>query len=205
MTKGPVPPPLPPDPAPGSSSSPRRRTTGCWRNAQRRFPGGTMRLVSERQFPISTTVTGALLRIKAGGLRELHWHPNADEWQYYVRGRGRMTVFGSHGRARTDEFAAGDVGYVPQGYGHYIENIGSEELEVVIVLNNGSYKYDFGHGLDGRYAGPGAGHQFQGAGAHLRGLPQARNNHAGVNARSGETSSHYRFFFFAKIAFQLSL
>ena len=67
-------------------------------------------------------------------MRELHWHPNADEWQYYVRGRGRMTVFGSRGRARTDEFAAGDVGYVPQGYGHYIENIGSEELEVVLVL-----------------------------------------------------------------------
>ena len=51
-----------------------------------------------------------------------------------------MTVFGIHGRARTDEFAAGDVGYVPQGYGHYIENTGSEDLEVVLVLNNGSYQ-----------------------------------------------------------------
>jgi len=27
-----------------------------------------------------------------------------------------MTVFGSHGRVRTEEFNAGDVGYVPQGY-----------------------------------------------------------------------------------------
>ena len=45
-----------------------------------------------------------------------------------------------HGRARTEEFAAGDVGYVPQGYGHYIENVGSEDLEVVIVLNNGTYQ-----------------------------------------------------------------
>jgi oxalate decarboxylase len=51
-----------------------------------------------------------------------------------------MTVFGSHGRARTDEFAAGDVGYVPQGYGHYIENIGSDDLEVVFALNNGAYE-----------------------------------------------------------------
>ena len=39
-------------------------------------------------------------------VRELHWHPHAAEWQYYIK---RMTVFGSHGRARTDEFAAGDV------------------------------------------------------------------------------------------------
>src|SRR3990172_12326365 len=52
----------------------------------------------------------------------------------------RMTVFGSHGRARTDEFSAGDVGYVPQGYGHYIENIGSGELQVMAVFNNGSYE-----------------------------------------------------------------
>ena len=51
-----------------------------------------------------------------------------------------MSVFGSHGRTRTDEFAAGDVGYVPQGYGHYIENTGSEDLEVVVVLNNGVYE-----------------------------------------------------------------
>ena len=51
-----------------------------------------------------------------------------------------MTVFGSHGRARTDEFAAGDVGYVPQGYGQYIENTGKDEVQVVLVLNNATYK-----------------------------------------------------------------
>src|SRR3954465_13005781 len=96
------------------------------------YQGGTNRLVSEREFPISTTVTGALMRIKPGGLRELHWHPNAAEGQYYIRARGGMSWFGSHGPSRTDDFAAGDVGYLPQGYGHYIENTGSDDLEVVI-------------------------------------------------------------------------
>jgi oxalate decarboxylase len=51
-----------------------------------------------------------------------------------------MTVFGPHGRSRTDEFGPGDVGYVPQGYGQYIENIGSDDLEVLIFLNNGTYE-----------------------------------------------------------------
>jgi oxalate decarboxylase len=74
------------------------------------FAGGTMRKVSELEFPISTTMTGALLIIEPGALRELHRHPNAAEWQFYLKGSGRMMVFGSHGRARTDEFAAGDVG-----------------------------------------------------------------------------------------------
>jgi len=99
-----------------------------------------MAIVSMNEFPISTTMTGALLRIRPGGLRELHWHPNAAEWQYYIRGQGRMTVFGSGGRARTDDFAAGDVGYVPQGYGHYIENTGQDFLEVLLVLNSGVYQ-----------------------------------------------------------------
>ena len=141
MVKGAVPPPLPSDPAPGSLSvGPCTHRYRLLAQRAERFPGGSLRLVSERQFPISTTMTGALLRIRPGGLRELHWHPNAAEWQYYIKGRGRMTVFGSHGRARTDEFAAGDVGYVPQGYGHYIENVGSDDLEVVLALNNGSYE-----------------------------------------------------------------
>ena len=36
--------------------------------------------------------------------------------------------------------SAGDVGYVPQGHGHTVENAGSDDLELLIVLNNGTYK-----------------------------------------------------------------
>jgi oxalate decarboxylase len=141
IAKGPVPPPLPADPAPGTIN-PGTLTHRYRLLAQRpdTYPGGTNRLVSQREFPNSTTITGALMRIKPGGMRELHWHPNADEWQYYIGGRARMSVFGSNGRVRMEEFNAGDVGYVPQGYGHYIENAGSEDLELLIVLNNGTYE-----------------------------------------------------------------
>ncbi len=141
IVKGPVPPALPSDPAPGSLNMPA--LTHRYRFLAQKpqvFPGGTLRVVSEVEFPISTTMTGGLLRIKPGAMRELHWHPNADEWQYYLKGRGRMTVFGSGGRARTDDFAAGDVGYVPQGFGHYIENVGTDDLELVLAFNSGRYQ-----------------------------------------------------------------
>ena len=141
MVKGPVPPPLPADPAPGALND--GALTHRYRLLAQRpqtYPGGTNRLVSQREFPISVTMTGALMRIKPGALREMHWHPNADEWQYYISGRARLGVFGSHGRVRTEEMNAGDVGYVPQGYGHYIENAGTEDLELLIVLNNGEYE-----------------------------------------------------------------
>src|SRR4051794_18342671 len=105
IAQGPVPPPLAVDPGPGTIN-PGALTHRYRLLAQRpdTFAGGTLRLVSEREFPISTTMTGALMRIKPGGLRELHWHPNADEWQYYLSGRARMGVFGSHGRVRNEEF-----------------------------------------------------------------------------------------------------
>ncbi|MNM26747.1 Oxalate decarboxylase OxdD [compost metagenome] len=61
-------------------------------------------------------------------MRELHWHPNNDEWQYYLSGSGRMTVFGANGNARTFDFRAGDVGYVPFAFGHYIQNTGDKAL-----------------------------------------------------------------------------
>jgi Cupin len=46
-------------------------------------------------------------------------------WQYYIERQARVGVFGSQGAARTFDYRAGDVGYVPFGMGHYVENIGN--------------------------------------------------------------------------------
>jgi oxalate decarboxylase len=61
-------------------------------------------------------------------MRELHWHPNASEWQFYIAGKARMTVFLPVGNARTMDFNANDVGFVPPVAGHYIENTGDTDL-----------------------------------------------------------------------------
>src|SRR5271168_5200227 len=72
---------------------------------------GDVRIIDAKSFKI-TTAAAAIVTVKPGGVRELHWHPNADEWQYYFGGKGRMTVFTTGGRARTMDFETGDVGYV---------------------------------------------------------------------------------------------
>jgi oxalate decarboxylase len=69
-------------------------------------------------------------------MRELHWHPNNDEWQYYIEGSGRMTVFASGGTARTFDYQAGDVGYVPFAMGHYIENTGDTTLRFLEMFKS---------------------------------------------------------------------
>jgi oxalate decarboxylase len=89
--------------------------------------GGQVRIVDSSNFPAARTIAAALVELEPGAMRELHWHPNTDEWQYYINGRGRMSVF-SPGKARTFDFQAGDVGYVPFAFGHYVENTGDEPL-----------------------------------------------------------------------------
>jgi len=90
--------------------------------------GGSVRIVDSTNFPISKNIAAALVEVKPGAMRELHWHPNNDEWQYYLQGQGRMTVFAANGVARTFDYRAGDVGYVPFANGHYIQNTGTETL-----------------------------------------------------------------------------
>lgn len=76
----------------------------------------------------------AIITVHPGGIRELHWHQNADEWQYYLSGKARMTIVGAGVRARTMDFEPGDVGYVEKTLPHYIENTGPEELRYLEVF-----------------------------------------------------------------------
>ena len=100
------------------------------------FPGGWERIVSSKEFPIQTTLTSVLQYLEPGALRELHWHPNADEWQFYLNGHSRVTVFGAHGRVRTEEFGPGHVCFIQQGFGHCVEQIGSEPTKFVVLFNS---------------------------------------------------------------------
>ena len=102
--------------------------------------GGEVLIVDSSTFKASTTVAAAIVTVHPGGLRELHWHQRADEWQYYVSGTGRMTVLAPGHRARTMNFTAGDVGYVQQSLPHYIENTGSTDLKFLEMFRTSRYQ-----------------------------------------------------------------
>ncbi len=102
--------------------------------------GGWSREVTIRELAISKTIAGVDMRLTAGGIRELHWHPNADEWQYYMCGNGRMTVFATGGRARTMDFQAGDVGYIQKTLPHYIQNTGTTDLKFLEMFKSSYYQ-----------------------------------------------------------------
>jgi oxalate decarboxylase len=108
--------------------------------ATKQTKGGEVRIVDSKSFPVSTTIAAALVTVHPGGMRELHWHPNADEWQYYIKGKARMTVFAAAGRARTMDFDAGDVGYIQKTLPHYIENTGTSDLTFLEMFKSSFYQ-----------------------------------------------------------------
>jgi len=100
------------------------------------LPGGTMKIVDTRTFPVATTIVGALVTVEPGAMRELHWHPTQPEWSYFLGGTARMTLFASQGNARTFDYQAGDIGYVPPSFGHFVENTGNTTMTYMEIFNS---------------------------------------------------------------------
>ena len=106
----------------------------------RETASGSIRVADSTNFNVAQTVAAALVTVKPGGVRDMHWHPNADEWQYYIKGKARMTVFNTGPNAITMDFTPGDIGYVPKNLGHYVENVGDTDLQFVGVFRAARYE-----------------------------------------------------------------
>ncbi|HVE22098.1 MAG TPA: cupin domain-containing protein [Acidocella sp.] len=101
---------------------------------------GMVQIQDSTNFKAATTVASALVTVKPGGMREMHWHPTADEWQYFIKGTGRMTLFNVGPKAITADFNPGDVGYVPKNFGHYVENTGTDDLVFMEIFKTNKYE-----------------------------------------------------------------
>ncbi|KAJ4240444.1 hypothetical protein NW757_012409 [Fusarium falciforme] len=102
--------------------------------------GGQVRITDSKNFPISKTVAAAHAVIEPGAIREMHWHPSADEWSFFLKGRARVTIFASEGTARTFDYGPGDVGIVPRNMGHFVENIGDEPVEMLEIFRADEFR-----------------------------------------------------------------
>ena len=63
--------------------------------------GCTLQVADSGNFKVSTTIAAVLQTIRPGAVRQMHWHPNADEWQYYIKGKARMGLFNTGPNVRT--------------------------------------------------------------------------------------------------------
>ncbi|CAE6376402.1 oxalate decarboxylase [Rhizoctonia solani] len=102
--------------------------------------GGSVKIIDSRTFNISKTISVAEVTVDVGGIRELHWHPTQPEWSFFIEGNARITVFAATANARTFNYQAGDIGYVPPSFGHYVENIGNTTLKFLEIFNSDIYE-----------------------------------------------------------------
>jgi oxalate decarboxylase len=108
--------------------------------SRRDFDGGTFNLATVDEWPISKTMSGGLMVIKPGQMKELHWNPNANEFHFYLKGTGQTALFGSGGRGKVAQVKAGDSAYIPAGYGHAMVNTGTEDLEIIQTWDAGKFE-----------------------------------------------------------------
>ena len=134
--KGSVPGPLASDKIPGATPVLQSLSHRMMAQDPITTKGGNVRITDTSVFPASKTISAALVEVMPGGMRELHWHPNTNEWQYYIEGQARMGVFGASGQARTFDFQAGDVGFVPFAMGHYVENTGTTPMRFLEIFKS---------------------------------------------------------------------
>ncbi|KAH8801522.1 RmlC-like cupin domain-containing protein [Xylogone sp. PMI_703] len=97
-------------------------------------PGGTVKIIDPGVFPAASGFSAAVVTVKPGAIREIHWHTTSDEWNFFVSGSARIGIYAAQGNARTFDYHAGDTGYIQKGMTHYVENTGDDDVVFIEVL-----------------------------------------------------------------------
>lgn len=107
-------------------------------------PFGTVQGAYDKVFPVVTGQQAAmfLVVLKPGGIREPHWHPTAWEFDYCIGGQARMSVVAPNNEWKIFDVAPGQIVFVPQGYFHYFENTGKDDLRFLVVFNDSTSEAD---------------------------------------------------------------
>jgi oxalate decarboxylase len=102
----------------------------------KRYAGGEIRELTRADLPALDGMALFSERIDPGGLREVHWHPNAGELNYVLSGQAAIGVFDPEGTGESFEIAPGSVTFIPLGYAHYIRNTGVDPVHLVLAFTH---------------------------------------------------------------------
>jgi oxalate decarboxylase len=103
--------------------------------------GGWSREVTQRELEISKTMAGVNMRLKSGGVRELHWHKQA-EWSFMLAGNARITAVDNDGLNFVADVGPGDLWYFPGGIPHSIQGLPDEGCEFLLAFPDGEFSED---------------------------------------------------------------
>jgi len=103
--------------------------------------GGYVQLGTKTNLPVLKGLGILGFGLNPKGIVEPHWHTNAGELVYIVKGTTRITVLSPDGHVDVMEVKAGEGAFAPASYFHNIENIGSDNVEVIAFFSNADPDY----------------------------------------------------------------
>lgn len=98
--------------------------------------GGYLQSALKPNLPVLNGLGILGFGLNSKGAVEPHWHTNAGELVYIVKGTTRITVLSPNGNIEKLEVKEGEGAFAPASHFHYIENIGKEEVEVIAFFNH---------------------------------------------------------------------
>jgi len=103
--------------------------------------GGFLQLGVKKTLPVLDELGILGIGLNPGGIVEPHWHSNAGELIFVVKGKTRISVLSPDGALETFEAHEGEGGFAPTSYFHYLENIGDEEAEIIAYFSSAEPNY----------------------------------------------------------------
>jgi oxalate decarboxylase len=98
-------------------------------------PAATAHLAESKYWPALQDLAMFSVDLTHQGMRELHWHPQTAEMGYITQGTGRMTIVSPGGSIDTFEMHAGDVYFIPAAYPHHFEDLGNDDLKLLVFFD----------------------------------------------------------------------
>jgi oxalate decarboxylase len=103
--------------------------------------GGYLQIGVKMNLPLLQDLGILGFRLNPKGCVEPHWHTNAGELVYIVKGKTRISVLSPNGHTEVLEVKGGEGAFAPACHFHYIENIGSDDVEVIAFFSHAEPDY----------------------------------------------------------------
>lgn len=103
--------------------------------------GGYLQVATKPNLPVLEGLGILGFGLNPKGIVEPHWHTNAGELIYIVKGSTKITVLSPDGKIEELEVKGGEGAFAPASHFHNIENIGAEDVEVIAFFSHAEPDY----------------------------------------------------------------
>ncbi len=154
---------------------------------QDKSAGGYRTKATKSNFPALQNMSFYKLTLHKQSVREPHWHANADELGYCLRGSLLISIYGNKNTKETFVIKEGNAFFIPSGALHSIENIGQENAEAILQFSHEEPE-DFGlSSVFGMFSDAVLGNTWDVSSEHFRAVK--RSTKESLIAKLGKSSS----------------